>query len=297
LVFLLSSLLITHCSFKNDNAARIFLVWEAVMSAARKISFRKPVASCLAVLLVVPLIYYGVQILLRTPPLTSLQVIAHRGGASYAPENTLAAFRNSIDHGVDWLEFDVQMTQDGALVVIHDETVDRTTDGTGPVRELTLEQIRTLDAGNGEKVPTFEEVLGLAKTHTVKILPETKSAHLYPGIEGKLLQALEQAGYLDQTVIQSFEPDSLEKLHRLNPQAKLCALYGLWQFSLSSPPAEAQVVCPMAEMLLLDPCMIRQAHQQGRQVFIWFGVLENPLGVNAMRFFGADGVIVNDPIN
>lgn len=266
------------------------------MSATRKISLRKGVGSCLAILLIVLLIYYCGQALLRTPPLTSLQVIAHRGGASYEPENTLAAFRNSINQGVDWLEFDVQMTKDGALVVIHDETVDRTTDGTGAVREMTLEQIRSLDAGKGEKVPTFEEVLELAKTHGMKILPETKSAHLYPGVEEKLLQALEQADYLDQTVIQSFEANSLEKLHSLNPQAKLCALYGLWQFSVSSPPGEAQYVCPMAEMVLLNPGMIRQAHKEGRQVFIWFGVLENPIGLNAMRFFGADGMIVNDPV-
>lgn len=266
------------------------------MSALRKNILRRGLGSCVAILVVVALIYYFGQIWLRTPSLTRLQVIAHRGGAADEPENTLAAFRNSIDQGIDWLEFDVQMTKDGALVVIHDETVDRTTDGTGPVGEMTLEQIRSLDAGRGEKVPTFEEVLELAKTHGVKILPETKSAHLYPGIEEKLLQALEQANYLDQTVIQSFEPNSLEKLHSLNPDAKLCALFGLWQFNVSSPPGEAQYVCPMAEMVLLDPWMIRQAHKEGRQVFIWFGVLENPIGVKAMRFFGADGMIVNDPV-
>jgi glycerophosphoryl diester phosphodiesterase len=266
------------------------------MSTTRKISLRKGVGSCLTILVVVPLIYYCGQILLRTPPLTSLQVIAHRGGASYEPENTLVAFQNSINQGVDWLEFDVQMTKDGVLVVIHDETVDRTTDGTGSVHEMTLEQIRSLDAGKGEKVPTLEEVLDLAKAHGVKILPETKSAHLYPGIEEKLLQALEGDDYLDQAVIQSFEPNSLDKLHKLNPQAKLCALYGLWQLSVSSSSGEAQYVCPMAEMVLLNPGIIRQAHMQGRQVFVWFGALENPIGLNLMRFFGADGMIVNDPV-
>jgi len=264
--------------------------------SARRFSFRKGAGCCLAIVVILPLIYYLGQTFLRTPPLTSLQIIGHRGGASYEPENTLLAFRNSIDQGVKWLEFDVQMTKDGALVVIHDETVDRTTDGTGPVGEMTLEQIRSLDAGKGEKVPTFEEVLVLAKTQGVKILPETKSAHLYPGLEEKLLQNLEQADYLDQTVIQSFEEDSLEKLHSLNPQARLCALYGLWQFNVRSPSGEAQFVCSMAEMALLNPGIIRQAHREGRQVFVWFGVVENPLVLKVMRFFGADGVIVNDPL-
>jgi glycerophosphoryl diester phosphodiesterase len=239
--------------------------------------------------------YYGVQVWLRTPALTEFQIIAHRGGSTNAPENTLAAFQNAITLGVDWLEFDVQMTKDGALVVIHDETVDRTTEGTGAVRDLSLEEIRSLDAGQGEKVPTFEEVVQLAKTNGVRILPEMKSANLYPGIEEKLLQELEQADYLDQTVIQSFNADSLERLHRLNPQAKLCALYGLWKLRISSPPADAQYVCPMAEMVLLNPGLILQAHQEGRQVFIWFSVIENPFGLSFMRFFGADGLIVDDP--
>ncbi len=266
------------------------------MSTTRKISLRQRAGGCLAILVVVPLMYYCAHALLRTPRLTSLQAIAHRGGPAYEPENTLAAFQNAISQGIDWLEFDVQMTKDGALVVIHDETVDRTTDGTGAVRDMTLEQIRSLDAGRGEKVPTFEEVMELAKTNGVKILPETKSAHLYPGLEEKLLQDLQQADYLDQTVIESFEAASLNRLHRLNPHVKLCALYGLWQISVSAPPGDAQYVCPMAEMVLLNPGMIRQAHRQGRQVFIWFGAIENPFGLSAMRFFGADGLIVNDPM-
>src|SRR5688572_2000375 len=163
------------------------------MSTTRKISFRQRAGVCLAILVVVLLVYYGIQVLLRTPALTTLQIIAHRGGTTNVPENTLVAFRNAITQGADWLEFDVQMTKDGVLVVIHDETVDRTTDGSGAVGDLTLEQIRSFDAGQGEKLPTFQEVLELAKTNGVKILPETKSAHLYPGVEEKLLQDLEQA--------------------------------------------------------------------------------------------------------
>lgn len=266
------------------------------MTTTKETSPRRRTWGCVAIIVLIPLLYYGVQALLRTPSLTPLQIMAHRGGPKYAPENTLGAFRNAIDQGADGLEFDVQMTKDGALVVIHDETVDRTTDGSGAVRDLTLEQIRALDAGQGEKVPTFEEVVELAKASRVKILPETKSAHLYPGVEEKMLQALEQADYLDQSVIQSFEPDSLEKLHTHNPRANLLALYGLWQFSVGSPPGDAKFVCPMAEMVLLNPSMIRQAHKEGRTAFIWFGPLENPFVSGILRFFGADGLIVNDPL-
>ncbi len=266
------------------------------MSATRKTSLGRRSGGCLAILIAIPLIYYCIQALLRTPSLVPLQVFAHRGGLAQAPENTLAAFRNAISQGADWLEFDVQMTKDGELVVIHDETVDRTTDGTGAVRDLTLQQIRSLDAGDGQKVPTFAEVLDLAKASSMKIFPETKSAHLYPGVEEKLLQTLEQAGYMDRTVIQSFEPASLDELHRLAPEAKLCALYGLWQFNVAQQPGDAQYVCPMAEMVLLYPAMVRQAHEEGQQVVVYFGVLENPFGVSSMRFFGVDGMIVNDPL-
>jgi glycerophosphoryl diester phosphodiesterase len=266
------------------------------MSATRRAVFRQRAIVCLAIVIAVTLLYYGVQILLRTTPLIPLQHIAHRGGAQYAPENTLAAFRNGIAGGADCLELDVQMTRDGALVVIHDYTVDRTTDGTGAVRDLTLKQIRAFNAGQGEKIPTFEEVVTLAKTRGVKMLAEAKYPHLYPGIEEKILRTLEQANYLDKTILESFERESVSKFHSLNPKAKLCALYGFLPFTSGAPPGDAQYVCPMAEMVLLNPWMIRQAHLEGRQVFVWFGAIENSFMFNVMRFFGADGLIVNDPM-
>jgi glycerophosphoryl diester phosphodiesterase len=250
----------------------------------------------LALVIAVPVLYYGVQIGLRSAPLGAFTVIGHRGGRTYAPENTLAAFRNAIQMGSVWLEFDVQMTRDGVLVVMHDDTVDRTTNGHGAVADLTLDQIRALDAGHGEKVPTFQEVLDLAKASGADIFPETKSAHLYPGIEEKMLAALEQADYLDHTVIQSFEPDSLKKLRQLNPQARLCALYGLWQFSDSQPAGSAEYVCPMGEMVVLNPYMIRQAHNEGRRVLVWFGALQYPFFYQWVEFFGADGIIADDPL-
>ena len=265
------------------------------MPTNRRRSRRPRSAGCLGLVVGLLVIYYGVQVIIRTPALGPFEVIAHRGGAHSAPENTLAAFKNAIALGADRLEFDVQVTKDGALVVIHDETLDRTTNGAGPINGLTLTEIEALDAGQGERIPTFDEVIELAKGAGIDIFPEAKSAHLYPGIEEKMLAALGQSGYLDHTVIQSFEADSLNRFHQLNPQAKLCALYGLWKLSVSNPPGGAQAVCPAAEMVLLNPGMIRQAHLEGRQVFVWYLAAENPQLTKVMRFFGADGVIVNDP--
>ena len=223
-------------------------------------------------------------------------LVAHRGGAAVAPENTLEAFRSAVHTwGADMLEMDVRLSADGEVVVIHDPTVDRTTDGTGAVRDLTLAQVRALDAGGGERVPTLEEVVALARAHGVGILPETKAAHLYPGIEEKLVEALMAADVLDRAVIQSFQAASLERLRSLAPDARLCALYGRWRFDVRQPPGDAQFVCPMAEMVLLAPGMIRQAHREGRQVFVWFGAFENRFMFEAMRLFGADGIMSDDP--
>ncbi len=248
-------------------------------------------------LIVIPLIYYGLYFVVRGPLPLDPQIIAHRGGPVYEPENTLTAFRNAIEVGVDWIEMDIQRTQDGVLVVIHDETVDRTTDGTGNVGDLTLEQIRTLDAGDGEHVPTFEEVIALAREAGVGLLREAKSPHLYPGIEAEIVEILVEGGYVQGTIIQCFEPDSLETMQRIDPNIQVCPLYGLWVLDLSDPrPSEANTLCPMAEMILLNPWMIRQAHAEGRKVFVWFGGIEHPVVMRFILALGADGLMVDDPV-
>jgi glycerophosphoryl diester phosphodiesterase len=252
---------------------------------------------CLGVVVIVLLAYYGLYFLLRGLVTSNPELIAHRGGPVYQPENTLAAFRFAIENGVDWIEFDVQRTSDGVLVVFHDETVERTTNGTGKVVDLTLEQFQALDAGDGERVPTFVEVIALAKDAGVGIMPEVKSPYLYPGIEAEIVAALDEEGYADQTVLQSFDPQSLIKAHEINPDLETCALYGLWQFNLSGPePADGVIVCPMAEMVILKPWMIREAHQEGKTVYVWFGIIENPLVMRALLAMGADGLMVDDPI-
>lgn len=198
---------------------------------------------------------------------------------------------------MDWIEMDVQRTQDGVLVVIHDETVDRTTNGSGYVRDLTFEQIRVLDAGNGEQVPTFEEVIALARKAGVGILPEAKSPSLYPGIGAEIVEALIEEEYLDRTVVQSFDLEALEKIQGINPDVQICPLYGLWALDLSEPqPRDAKILCPMAEMVILNPWMIEGAHKQGREVYVWFGVIERPVTMRFLLALGADGLMVDDPL-
>ena len=240
-------------------------------------------------------VYYGSYFFLRGPLPAAPQFIAHRGGKVTTPENTLASFRNAIARGADYLEFDVQMTVDGHLIVIHDVTVDRTTNGTGLVGEMTLDQITALDAGKGESVPTFAEVIQLAKENGIDILPEAKSPALYPGLGEKMVNEITAANYLGHTIIQSFAPETLKEILTHHPDVQFCLLTGLWKFSLpNETPGQTIASCPMAEMVLLNPWMVRAAHARGQQVYIWFGAIEHPLTTRLMLAFGADGVMVDD---
>ena len=254
---------------------------------------------CLAVVGLLILLYYGSYFALKEQSAAAPQLIAHRGAhkgqSGNLPENTLASFQRAVELDADWLELDVQMSQDGQLVVIHDETVDRTTNGSGRVADLTLAELRALDAGNGEQIPTFKEVIELAKASGIPMMPEAKSPQLYPGLEAKMVEEIMAADYADQTVIQSFDAAALERIRALNPNISICALHGIGEFRLGDPqPAEADIVAPMAEMVILYPWMVRQAHQAGRQVYVWFGVIEQPLVIRLLLALGADGLMVDD---
>src|SRR6266702_451478 len=107
--------------------------------------------------------------------------IGHRGAAGHAPENTIAAIRRGVSLGVDFVELDVQCTRDGRLVVMHDKLVDRTTDGTGLVSEMTWDELQLLDAGDGEGVPCVEGALAAANGHAGAIL-EAKTPGIGPGL-------------------------------------------------------------------------------------------------------------------
>lgn len=144
------------------------------------------------------------------------QVVAHRGHGN-EPENTLRAFRAGMAAGADRVELDIQSTADGDFVVLHDPTVDRTTNGQGKVKELTTDQVRQLDAGQGEKVPLLAEVLDWARQHDVPLTLEMK--HPLPGEAEKLVEMVRDSQLRDPWVI-SFKPDFVEKVEALAPEIK-----------------------------------------------------------------------------
>ncbi|HWO96819.1 MAG TPA: glycerophosphodiester phosphodiesterase [Bacillus sp. (in: firmicutes)] len=177
-------------------------------------------------------------------PLTSanyrdLLIIAHRGASGYAPEHTIKAYELGIEQGGTYTEVDLQMTKDGTLIALHDETVDRTTDGKGLAKQLTLKQIKKLDAGSsfnrlnpkrakkeyeGLQIPTLEEIFqALGSDHHYYI--EVKAPSRSGEMEEKLVELMKRYNIKTNNVyIQSFSKDSLQKLKRLNPSLRLIQL-------------------------------------------------------------------------
>src|SRR5258705_2988051 len=150
-------------------------------------------------------------------------VIAHRGASGNAPENTLAAFRKAVALGATFIETDLQLSRDARFVAIHDATVNRTTNGQGAVHDLTLADLRKLDAGSwfgsefaGERIPTLEEILEFAKKHDVVFYLEMKPSGSWGG-EHALISALRESGEIARTVVISFDAAILVGVRKIEP--------------------------------------------------------------------------------
>lgn len=160
-------------------------------------------------------------------------VLGHRGASGYAPENTLEAFKLAMDMGADGFELDVHLSKDGELVVIHDETVDRTTDGTGFVGEMTLAELKALDASNhkeaykGAKIPTLAEVYDLIRDTNHIVNVEIKTDNIfYPQLEEKVLALEKEMGMEGRIVYSSFNHYTVKKIRALAPDAQIGMLFG-----------------------------------------------------------------------
>ncbi|SHL48301.1 glycerophosphodiester phosphodiesterase [Actinacidiphila paucisporea] len=143
----------------------------------------------------------------------SFLTVGHRGVMGVEPENTLRSFRRAEQAGLDQIELDLHLSKDGALVVMHDAAVDRTTDGSGLIRDLTLAEIRTLDAGLGERVPVFGEVLDAVDRPIQAEIKDAAAARVLAG-------ALREHGVTDRVSVLSFHDDALAEIHALLPDVR-----------------------------------------------------------------------------
>jgi glycerophosphoryl diester phosphodiesterase len=225
-----------------------------------------------------------------------VKVIAHRGYAAVAPENTLAAFRAALEAGADALEFDVRLTKDGHPIIMHDAAVDRTTNGHGPVASKTLAQIRALSANRrfaprfaGEKVPTLDEVLALARGRAM-VLAELKDpdrARL-PRI---LAEALARHDMKARALVISFHPGSLVRFRREAPDVPV----GLLAYPYDPPARRALAV--RADAMLgffgaLDRRVVRATQAAGLEVYTW--TVNDRAAMRRAARLGVDGIITDD---
>lgn len=163
---------------------------------------------------------------------SQIKVVAHRGLSSKYPENTLIAYKAALQLNIDYLEIDIHKTADDKLVVIHDDSVDRTSNGTGKIKDYTMEQLQQLDYGlwkgesfRGQTILEFKDVLKLVKQYNKKLLIEIKKPEQYPGIEQLLLKQLEEAQVQHSNiVIQSFDMESIKKIYSTGVNYKLGVL-------------------------------------------------------------------------
>ncbi len=214
--------------------------------------------------------------------------IGHRGAAGHAPENTVAAVQKGIALGVDFVEIDVRRTADGVLVALHDETLDRTTNGKGRVDRLARSEIETLNAGNGEHIPTVVEVLKTAAGKTGLML-ELKIS----GIGQKTVEAVREAGFKDPVIYASFLHDELTDVRSVDPEASLMVLFGRLPLA---PVARAMKFKPSHVGLRHDTAtrhLVDAFHDKGLLVFVYTA---NSLGdIQRALSAGVDGVISNFP--
>ncbi|MCB9206397.1 MAG: glycerophosphodiester phosphodiesterase [Ignavibacteriales bacterium] len=183
---------------------------------------------------IIKLILVGLTLLfLNNCQSNNVQIIAHRGGAKLAPENTLAAFKNAIDIGVDMIEIDVILSKDNKVIVIHDDSIDRTTNGSGKVKEMTLSKIKSFDAGSwfdekykDEKIPTLDEVIKLLNGQ-VKLLIEIKGGNEeYAGLEEKVVEVINNYEAHNWVIVQSFNEETVIRIKDANEKITTFYLLG-----------------------------------------------------------------------
>jgi glycerophosphoryl diester phosphodiesterase len=220
-------------------------------------------------------------------------IVGHRGGAGgKTPENTMAAFRLGPTLGAAILECDVHCSKDGALVVIHDDTVDRTTDGKGPVHQLTLAQLKQLDAGQGERIPTLPELLEfVASRPELKVAVEIKAKRkVCPDVADKVVAAIGKAGLTSRTIVISFHRDAVERTEALLPDIAT----GLLFYLRLNPVKTAKKI--HADMLWsprhrTTTRFVQSAHAAGFPVYSW--TLDAARQMLDARRIGVNSVVTN----
>ena len=282
---------------------------------------RRLLRTLLIIVVVVAVVLVAAALL--TPPAPELaffqsdrpMVIAHQGGEGLRPSNTMIAFENAVALGVDVLEMDVHSTSDGALVLIHDDTVDRTTDGTGRVTDFTLAELQQLDAGEywtpddgatypyrgqGVRIPTLEEIV----TAFPQMKYNIEIKQVEPSIASSLCEALRAHNLTERALVASFHPTAMNEFRAACPEVATSmvedeirpffVLNTLFLGGLYRPPGTAfQVPEYSGSLHVLTPRFVRGAHGNNVAVHPW--TIDDPADMARFLDMGVDGIITDRP--
>jgi glycerophosphoryl diester phosphodiesterase len=221
-------------------------------------------------------------------------VIAHRGASGHRPENTLPAYELAVEQGADLIEIDLHRTRDAAIVVSHDEDL-AGLGGRGEIADASLAEVRALDAGEGERVPTLDEVLdrfGRRIPFNLEIKRGTRIE--YPGIEAAALAALERRGLLERTLFSSFYDPVLRRLRELSPRARIGLLVSRRFPAGALERARAlgaEALHP--ERPLVTRELVTAAHGEGLAVYVF--TVDDPEDMARLLELGVDGIFTNFP--
>ncbi len=227
---------------------------------------------------------------------------SHRGASGYAPENTLAAFKLAMDMGAPRIELDVRLSSDAELVVIHDESVDRTTNGKGAVNDLSLAQLKALDAGawfsdkfRGERIPTLDEALSLS-SQGAKFCIEIKERRNEEAACRKVVDLLRKRRVICDTIVSSFSISALKTVRQLDKHIRLSMLLGRSGVSETAAATAREVgaASVSCHMQIITAAVVDGLHSAGLLAFAW-GSTNDETGLKALLDTGIDGMTSNWP--
>ena len=220
--------------------------------------------------------------------MTKILKISHRGASAYEPENTLRAIKRALEYAVDMVEVDARETRDGQIVVIHDETLQRTTNGRGYVHQTSFSQLRRLDAGKGERVPTLQEVIDLVKCR-VGLVVELKD----PRTADKVAEILAKNNFVDQTIVTSFIHSAVKTVKEVNPQIKTGVIFRSAPIKPSQLALDANANALFPYHKYVTTRMIDDAHSNYLTVNVW--TVDTREEIEHYAEIGVDGVVTNRP--
>lgn len=229
------------------------------------------------------------------------QIFAHRGSSKCAPENTMAAFEKALADQADGIELDVHLTKDFQVVVIHDETVDRTTNGTGLVHHFSLSEIQQLDSGSwfapgfsDQRIPTLDEVLKWIKETDLELNIELKNKVIpYSGLEEKVVELVEYYGLQERVILSSFNHHSLKHLHQFRPNWRIGVLFDSYVENpwIYAKNLGAEAIHPPYQAVFEEG--VRICHSHGLKVRPF--TVDDPNVMERFLNWGIDAIITNVP--